>query len=98
MSVKYIAYHDSVLFVASSKEIKLVTINDTLQSGQEHTVEPEQNEIHTIRPDEHTIHGIFLTNLRGVQQVIVAIETFDNQLDFNILILNEKPTSDGFSY
>ncbi len=58
----------------------------------------EQNEIHTIRPDEHTIHGLFLTNFRGAFQMIVAIETFDNQLDFNILVLKEKPSASGFSY
>jgi hypothetical protein len=58
----------------------------------------EQNEIHTIRPDEHTIHGLFLTNSRGAFQMIVAIETFDNQLDFNILVLKEKPSASGFSY
>jgi hypothetical protein len=30
--------------------------------------------------------------------VIVAVETFDNQLDFNILIIKEKPSPQGFSY
>ena len=49
-------------------------------------VTPEESEIATIFPEDMKIHGMFVkTNEVGVNQLMVPMETLDNQIDFNIL-------------
>jgi hypothetical protein len=48
------------LYIASPKEIKLVTLVDDVDEGETLKVSPDDSEVATIRPDEHKIHGLFI--------------------------------------
>lgn len=97
---KYLAYNDSVFYVSSSKQMKLFTLVDDVEEGQEQRISPEESEIATIRPDDMKIHGLFVNKFGAGSQryIIVALETDDNQIDFNQLFIDQKPPSSDFSY
>jgi hypothetical protein len=96
---KYLAYHDSVFYAASSKNIKLFTLVDDLENGQEMRTTPEESDICTISPDDMKIHGLIINeNDSGDKTMLVPMETLDNQIDFNTLDILNKPPGDDFSY
>lgn len=78
-----------MFFVASSKQIKILTIVDDIEEGQEQRLSPEESEIATIKPDDMKIHGLFVNKFGAGSQryTIVALETDDNQIDFNQLFI-----------
>jgi hypothetical protein len=58
-----------------------------------------KNEVFTIYPDNYTIHGLFI-NSEGYKKekyVLVAIETSDNQIDFNGIHITKRPPT-SFEY
>jgi hypothetical protein len=96
---KYLAYHDSIFYVASSKNIRLFTLVDDLDNGQEQRLTPEESEIATIQPEDMKIHGILLVDIEDVgKQILIPLETLDNQIDFNTLEILNKPPGDDFDY
>lgn len=63
-------------------------------------MKPEDSEIAVIRPDDMKIHGLFINKFGYGKQnyILVALETEDNQIDFNSLHLLKKPPGDDFEY
>jgi hypothetical protein len=74
-----LGYHDSVFYIANSRELKVFTLVNDLAPGETAEYEPSQDEIGTIVPDLHKIHGLFVNN-EGYHEdyVLMAIETLDN--------------------
>lgn len=97
---KYLAFHDSVFYVASQKNIKLLTIVDDFEAGSTERITPDASEIATIAPEDLKIHGLLVNNDEntGDNILLVPLETLDNQIDFNILDLINKPPGDDFEY
>ncbi len=97
---KYLAFHDSVFYVASQKNIKLLTIVDDFEAGSTERITPDPSEIATIAPEDLKIHGLLVNNDEntGDNILLVPLETLDNQIDFNILDLINKPPGDDFEY
>jgi hypothetical protein len=83
--------------VASSKNIKLFSLIDDVDQGEQIRISPEESEIATITPDDLKILG-FYTTKREARNIIVALETVDNLVDFNSLHINKKPPGDDFDY
>ena len=50
---KYIAYHDSVLYIASQKSIYLLTIVDDFEAGSTKRITPKLSNIGTIPLEDH---------------------------------------------
>lgn len=58
---KYLAYHDSVFYIASQKSIYLLTIVDDFEAGSTERITPKLSDIGTIPLEDHLkIHGLFL--------------------------------------
>lgn len=92
---RYYAYHQNIFYIASSKDIKMFHYEGEfeLDGTITHQVKPE--EIETITNDhlrDMRIHGLFL-NHETSQSLIIALETVDNQVDFNLLKLKVPPGS-----
>lgn len=94
------AYHDSVFYIASPKNIKLLTIVDDFEAGSTERVSPDPSEIATIAPEDMKIHGLLINNDEntGDNFMLVPLETLDNQIDFNVLELTQKPPGEDFDY
>ena len=77
---KYVAYNHGIFYIASSKQIKLYSIEHKLGAGEQQRVKPDESEIATIKPDNQKIHGLFVNKDGfGTQNFIfVALETDDN--------------------
>jgi hypothetical protein len=98
---KYLAYHDSIFYVASTKNIKLLTLVDDFESGSTNRISPDVgSEITTIVPEDMKIHGILINTDEetGDNYVLVPLETLDNQIDFNILEILQRPPGEDFDY
>lgn len=52
-----------------------------------------------IKFGSHKLHGLFL-NAEGVREkfVLAAVETMDNQLDFNAIHVTNRPPAEDFDY
>lgn len=95
---KYLAYLDSIFYVGSKQDVKLFTLVDDIEEGSVLTVNPEESEIAIIKPEDMNIHGIIIKkNEAGIPQIMIAMETLDNQIDFNILEILRRPPGD-FDY
>jgi hypothetical protein len=85
---KYLAYHDSIFYVASPKNIKLFTLVDDFENGSTQRISPDvESEVATIVPEDMKILGLLLNTdeQTGDNVILVPLETLDNQVDFNIL-------------
>ena len=89
-----------MFYIANSKDIKVFALIDDLAAGEVLKVSIDSEDIATIRPDDHKIHGLFMNKFgKGDQKyILVAIETFDNQIDFNSLHLLKNPSATDFDY
>ena len=62
------------------------------------TLDPD-TDVATISPDDMRIHGLLVKNDDdGMPMLLVPMETLDNQIDFNMLKLLQKPPSEDFEY
>ena len=98
---KYIAYHDSVFYIASQKSIYLLTIVDDFEAGSTKRITPKLSDIGTIPLEDHLkIHGLFLNYDKSTEDkiLIVALETLDYQIDFNTLQLLSKSFESWHDY
>ena len=94
------AYYDSTFYLASQREIKLFNLIDDYEEGSENrlTVNVEE-EVATISPEDMKIHQVMIyTNDNEETMVMVALETLDNQIDFNVLTLLNKAVGEDFEY
>jgi hypothetical protein len=94
-------YFDSILYIASSKDIKLFTLIDDFEAGSVNRIDPySNNEVVTIQPEDMKVHGLLLNTNEDTGDVymLVPLETLDNQIDFNILDIIKKPPGDDFDY
>lgn len=74
---------------------------DDFEPGSVNRIDPHSaNEVATIQPEDMKIHGILLnTNEEtGDVYLLIALETLDNQIDFNLLDITKKPPGDDFDY
>eukprot|EP00347_Sterkiella_histriomuscorum_P017370 403349643 len=97
---KYFAYVDSVFYIGSPKNLKVATIMTDHDSGavERLTLDPD-TDVATISPDDMRIHGLLVKNDDdGMPMLLVPMETLDNQIDFNMLKLLQKPPSEDFEY
>jgi|LauGreDrversion4_2_1035121.scaffolds.fasta_scaffold39429_2 hypothetical protein len=82
--------------MASSKEIKLFSLLDDVEEDEDITFTPDPQQVTTITSEElheMPIHGLFIQNPKE-KYIIVALETLDHQIDFNMLTITQKPTAD----
>lgn len=87
---KFLAYHDSLFYVASPKCIKLFTLVDDFSEGQKERITVPESDIASIIPEDMKVHGLLL-NYSDDEGLMVPMESLDNQIDFNTLRINEKP-------
>ena len=89
------------MYIASPKAIKLFTLVDDFEAGSVNRINPyANNEVATIQPEDMKVHGLLLNTNEETGDVfmLVPLETLDNQIDFNILDIIQKPPGDDFDY
>jgi hypothetical protein len=87
---RYYAYHNEIFYVASSKDIKIFKYVGEFEKKGEIKINIKPEEIETISRDhlrDMKIHGIYMNHSTS-KSLILALETVDNQVDFNQLIIN----------
>lgn len=95
--VRYFAYSDSVFYMASSEEIKLFPLVDDVEKGEFIQMRPPEEEVATITKEDlkdMKVHGLYI-NKAGERYIVVALETPDNQIDFNFLYILQKPGAES---
>lgn len=79
--------------MASSKEIKIFAMRDTVEKGEGIDFPLNLKTVETISRDQlrdMTIHGLYLMHQTS-KSVMIALETVDNQIDFNLIHLKTQP-------
>ena len=72
---------------------------DDYENGAIERMTVDVNEVATISPEDMKVHGLLVKNDdEGTPMILVPMETLDNQIDFNILKILNKPPSDDFDY
>lgn len=72
---------------------------DNLQEGQKKEIQMNEQEVKTINFGSLKIHGLLL-NTEAIKGnfILAAVETLDNQIDFNAIYITNPPTSPDFDY
>lgn len=92
--VKYLDFaDDSILYSANKSEIRYVHIDPKLFKEEDKIVDMSSLNIRTIET-QLIIHGF----MREYNELMVAFETADNQLDFNIFKLQNIEDEKSHTY
>jgi hypothetical protein len=93
-----VAFNDNLFYLANWKKILVYSVVDDLGPGETYTQKFDKDEGFLIFPDPYTIHGLFI-NSEGYKEkyILVAIETSDNQIDFNTIHITKGPPK-SFDY
>ncbi len=87
--------------MASSQEIKIFPLIDDVETGEDIKFRADLSQVATLTREQlrdMKIHGLFVNKVED-RHVIVALETVDNQIDFNQLFVINRPGGDEeFSY
>lgn len=88
-----LAYHDGIFFLANKIKVHIIGCKDTLAKAEIRKLPYQKQTCATLQPGL-SIHAIFLRKelvnaYYWKTQVIVAMETQDNQLDFSCLVLKD---------
>lgn len=83
------AYNDGILYIANAERIFLIECKDRLGKNEKVRVNIEPTKITTFSPGL-PIHGLFIFRKQinmyySKYQLVMALETLDNQIDFSVL-------------
>ncbi len=86
--------------MASSKDIKFFALEDDVEIGETITVDSNRLDIYTIGRDDlrdMPVHGLF-SQSKDHKFIIVALETVENQIDFNQLEVNRDIDTERLTF
>jgi hypothetical protein len=100
--IQYLGYNNGVFFIGNEDRLSCFTLLDELDAGEVCEVNIEESEIHEVEIGLLKIKSI-QQNLAGKKntngsQVIVALETTDNQIDFNVLRIEGQGANFSFAF
>ena len=93
----HLGYHRNLLYVASESELRIMQVEDELESGGEELIINPRSNFQRIKiPEGVKLKALLLRIVaeQSLEHFYCVFETLDNQLDFNVLTVSDYPGAD----